>query len=74
MAISLQGVGSTPAAVLACTARESKTTEVVIDKPEKVVYRTTHTKETGWTDTAVSILGKILDIGLLLGKTYGLSF
>lgn len=72
MAISLQGVGSTPAMAAALMpkieATETETREVVIDRPDKVVYRETKTKETGWADTILVILDKTVSILAGLGK------
>ena len=68
MTMKLQGVPATPGKALACSATETKTTEVVIDNPDKVVYRTTETKETGWSDAFLSFVDKVLSIAAAISK------
>lgn len=68
MTIKLQGVPATPGKALACSAKETETTEVVIDDPGKVVYRTTKTKETGWSDAFLSFVDRALSIASAISK------
>lgn len=68
MTMKLQGVSATPGTALACSARETETTEVVIDDPGKVVYRTTKTRETGWSDAFFSFVDRALTIGTAIAK------
>lgn len=76
MAISLQGVGSAPAMAAVSLPRleatETKTTEVVIENPDRVVYRETETKETGWSDIVLTVLDKTVSILAGLGKIVSL--
>lgn len=74
MGLTIQGVKPMSAAALACAATETKTTEVVIKRPDEVVYRTTETKETGWSDTFLSVLDKTASILAGLGKVVNLPF
>lgn len=74
MGLTLQGVGVATPMKAVCSARETETTEVVIDKPDQVVYRSTKTKETGWSDVVLSVLDKTVSILSLLGKAVSLPF
>lgn len=72
MGLTIQGVQPIPAAALACAARETESTEVIIKKPDEVVYRTSKTKETGWSDTFLTVLDKTVSILAALGKIVSL--
>jgi len=70
MGLTIQG-GIPPSPVAsACQAKETRTSEVVIDKPDKVVYRTTHTKETTLSDSLLSILDKTVSIAAAIAKIF----
>ena len=72
MGLTIQGGQSPSLAAYACKAKETKTTEVVIEDGGKVVYRTTEKKETTLSDTLLSAIDKVISIAAALAKIINL--
>jgi hypothetical protein len=72
MGLTIQG-GIPPSPMAsACPAKETRTQTVIVDRPRRVTYRTTHTKETGWSDILLTGLDRALSILSGLGKVLNL--